>query len=273
METAALLGCSGLLLCWTSGTMLVSIPISTRHGPDGHVMGMDNLAPASPQAHRSVTNMHGCLLINTAWFTAGSYAHGPPSSWLSLFSAPGNGPVPPSPHESFKMLGYCTARSKQDQRESLFIKGPTQRRWVCSRQATRGSRDLGPVAELGIFLFRLIFFCEPERRHVRPSQEQIPLSVSHAAQKSWEDLLRASRCSAFLPIPLLFPLLLLLLFLLFLLVITIWVVIVTTLSFVVIITVILLLLPLFLLVLLHLPPRLSTNQTHPETQGRKSPLP
>lgn len=72
--------------------------------PEGHVMDSGGKRPQHlPRVHRSAANTHGCILISTAQFTAGSRIRGPPGCWLSLFSAPGNGPVPSVPHTSVKI--------------------------------------------------------------------------------------------------------------------------------------------------------------------------
>lgn len=130
-----------------------SLLVSTQHGQGRLGQGWDE-APASPHAHRSATiTTRGCIPVSTAQFTAGCWTLCPPSSWLSLFSALGNGPVPSIPHTSVKTPVVFYGKVKRGlggERESLFMAGPTQRLWVRSRQATRDSRDPGLVAELSL---------------------------------------------------------------------------------------------------------------------------
>lgn len=126
---------------------------TTCHGQGQLGQGWEE-APASPHAHGSATiTTHGCVPISTAQFTAGHWTRDPPSSWLSLFSPPGNGPVPSIPHTSVRtpeVFYGKVKRGSRRERESLFMTGPTRRLCVRSQQATRDSRDPGLVAELSL---------------------------------------------------------------------------------------------------------------------------
>lgn len=108
---------------WTARMVLASILVSTQHGPEGYEMDSDGKSPQHlPHAHRSATNAHGCILISTTQFTAGSQTRGPPSSWLSLFLAPGSGPVPSIPHASVKIPEVLCGKVKtglERERENL----------------------------------------------------------------------------------------------------------------------------------------------------------
>lgn len=126
-------GTRGLLACWTARAVLASILFSTQHGPEGHVMDSGGRRPQHlPHVHRSAANTHGCILISTAQFAAGIRTRSPPSCWLSLFSAPGNGPVPSVPHASVKIPAVLcdkvkTGLGREGGGESLFMTRPTQR--------------------------------------------------------------------------------------------------------------------------------------------------
>lgn len=83
--------------------------------------------------------------MSTAQCPAGSGTHSPPGSWLRLFLAPGNGPVPSVPHSSVK-IPEVRGKVKTGlgrEGESLLMTGPTQGLCVGSEEppGTAGTQD------------------------------------------------------------------------------------------------------------------------------------